>query len=329
MVQARVTSLRHVDVAVPDFDETVDFYGGVWGLKKIDGEKDIAFLAAEGSAEQFIYRIRKADEKRLDLVAFGADSREDVDALAAQLGAAGVQLISEPATMQTPGGGYGFRFFDPDGRVVEVSADVEARQPRELDPREAIPVALNHVVLNSPDRKIVESFYAEKLGFKLSDWIPFMGFYRCNANHHSLAIADGKVATLNHVAFEVRGIDEMMRGAGRVLKDGRARVMMGPGRHSAGDNTFYYFFDPQGNVSEYTAEVEQIFNEDAWTPREHPPTDMWGTAQMPGRPPAAAGPAGTGAAAGGPPPGRPAQASDLPPAPMRRPDAGLWQAPPV
>ena len=316
---ARVTSLRHVDVAVPDFEQQVDFYSGIWGLKRVDGEKDVAFLAAEGSTEQFVYRIRKAEEKRLDLIAFGADSAEDVDALASALANEGVRFVSEPGSMQTPGGGYGFRFFDPDGRIVEVSAGVEQRQARDVAPREGIPVALNHVVLNSPNRKPVEAFYAEKLGFKLSDWIPFMGFYRCNANHHSLAIADGEVATLNHVAFEVGSIDDMMRGAGRVMKDGRARVMMGPGRHSAGDNTFYYFFDPQGNVSEYTAEVEQVLDENAWTPREHPPTDMWGTAQMPGRP------AGVPAM----PPARQVQAADLPPTRPRQPDAGLWVAPPI
>ncbi|HEX5367997.1 MAG TPA: VOC family protein [Dehalococcoidia bacterium] len=314
---ARVTSLRHVDVAVPDFEECVDFYSGVWGLKRVDGEKDVAFLAAEGSDEQFVYRVRQADEGRLDLIAFGAESHEDVDELAAGLAGAGVRFVSEPDRMQTPGGGYGFRFFDPDGRVVEISAGVEKREPREIAPREGIPVAINHVVVNSPNRKAIEAFYAERLGFKLSDWIAFMGFYRCNANHHSLAIADGEAATLNHVAFEVRSIDDMMRGSGRVLKDGRARIMMGPGRHSAGDNTFYYFFDSQGNVSEYTAEVEQVVDENAWTPREHPPIDMWGTAQMPGRPP---GPSA---------PPRPSQAGDLPPARPRQSAAGLWVAPPI
>jgi hypothetical protein len=99
--------------------------------------------------------------------------------------------------------------------------------------------------------------------------------------------------------------------------------MWGPGRHSAGDNTFYYFFDPQGNVSEYTAEVEQILDDDAWTPREHAPIDLWNTAGRPG---------------GGPPnvspnapatPGRPPEAGDLPPTRMRAEDPGLWIAPPV
>jgi catechol 2,3-dioxygenase-like lactoylglutathione lyase family enzyme len=316
-MKARVTHLRHVDVAVPDFDELVDYYGGVWGLKRIEAERDIAFFAAEGSPEQYIYRIRRAAEKRLDLVAFGAENAAAVDDLAADLARDGVRFASEPGTLQTPGGGYGFRFFDPDGRTLEVSANVAERAYRAIEPREGIPVSLNHVVFNSKNRKAVQDFYMEKLGFAMSDWIPFMGFFRCNTNHHSLAIADGEVTTLNHVAFEVRGIEEMMRGAGRVLRDGRGTLMMGPGRHSAGDNTFYYFFDPQGNVSEYTAEVEQILDDAAWTPREHPPTDMWGTARMPGPP------------AGGAPGGRPAQAGDVPPLRIRQEDPGLWMAPPI
>ena len=327
-MKARVTHLRHVDVAVPNFDEQADFYAGVWGLTKIDSEPGVAYFAAEGSPEQFIYRIRKANEKRLDLVAFGAEDAAAVDALAADLAADGVRFASEPGKLQTPGGGYGFRFFDPEGRTIEVSSDVAERPYRQLDPRESIPVAINHVVLSSKSRQQTQAFYAEKLGFQMSDWIPFMGFFRCNTNHHSLAIADAEVTTLNHVAFEVRGIDEMMRGAGRVLKDGRAHVMMGPGRHSAGDNTFYYFFDPEGNVSEYTAEVEQILDDDAWTPREHPPIDMWGTASMPGRP--ASGPGGPGgpAAAANMPAGRAAKPDDAP-VRVRTEDPGLWIAPPV
>ena len=38
MAKARVTHLRHVGVAVPDYDKQVTFYEDVWGLKKVDGE---------------------------------------------------------------------------------------------------------------------------------------------------------------------------------------------------------------------------------------------------------------------------------------------------
>ncbi|HLF70988.1 MAG TPA: VOC family protein [Dehalococcoidia bacterium] len=304
MSKPAVTHLRHVAVAVPDFEADAEFYGGIWGLKRIDGEPNVAYFAAEGSPEQYIYRVRRANERRLDLIAFGVEDAAAVDALAAKLASEDVKFASEPGKLQTPGGGYGFRFFDPEGRTIEVSADVEARTPREVEPREAIPVALNHVVLNSNNRAATQAFYQEKLGFKLSDWVPFMGFFRCNTNHHSIAIADNEAVNLNHVAFEVRGIDEMMRGAGRVLKDGRAKFMWGPGRHSAGDNTFYYFFDPQGNVSEYTAEVEQILDEDAWKPREHAAGDVWNTSQRAAQP-------------------------DLPPVRQSGDDPGLWVAPPI
>jgi catechol 2,3-dioxygenase-like lactoylglutathione lyase family enzyme len=302
MTNARVDRLRYVGVAVPNYDEAVEYYGGVWGLTRIEGEPDVAYFAAEGSPEQFVYRIRKADEKRLDLMAFGAQDAATVDAIADGLQKKGVKFASEPGALQTPGGGYGFRFFDPDGRTVEVSSDVAERPARELDPRESIPRNLSHVVVHSPNKVAIDQFYRELLGFKFSDWIPFMNFLRCNADHHSLAIADGEKATLNHVAFEMRGIDEMMRGGGRIMADGRGKLMMGPGRHYAGDNTYYYFFDPMGNVSEYTAEVEQILDDAAWTPKENLPADQWGTAKFGDMPPR-----------NGPPPS----------------DPGLWVAPPV
>lgn len=44
-----LTHLRHVDLAVPDYDKQLDFYSGVWGLTKVAEDSGISFLAAEGS----------------------------------------------------------------------------------------------------------------------------------------------------------------------------------------------------------------------------------------------------------------------------------------
>jgi catechol 2,3-dioxygenase-like lactoylglutathione lyase family enzyme len=57
-----LTHLRHVDLAVPDYDKQLDFYAGVWGLTKVAEDSGISFLAAEGSPEQYVVRLRKADE---------------------------------------------------------------------------------------------------------------------------------------------------------------------------------------------------------------------------------------------------------------------------
>jgi catechol 2,3-dioxygenase-like lactoylglutathione lyase family enzyme len=282
-----ITHLRHVALAVPDFDRQVEFYAGVWGLKVEATDTGVSFLAAEGSPEQYALRLRQADEKRIDLLSFGSASVADVDELAARLAADGVQLVSEPHLLQTPGAGYGFRFFDNEGRTIEVSADVEARVHRKVELLESIPVRLSHVVVNSTDPEGTVAFYERHLGFALSDTLmhPRMGhmmwFMRCNPWHHSFAIARGPHASLHHASFELRGIDEYMRGTGRLLRAGVEKVW-GPGRHLAGNNTFSYFLDPQGNTVEYTTELERL-DEDVWHPHLYDFTDpnvsdQWGTA---------------------------------------------------
>ena len=117
MTNRLITHLRHVDIAVPDHRRQVEFYRGAWGLTVMDEDKGLTYPAADGSPEQYVVRIRRADEKRLDLVSFGAVDRAAVDALAQRLGTAGATMVSEPGDLGTLGGGHGFRFFDIDGRT--------------------------------------------------------------------------------------------------------------------------------------------------------------------------------------------------------------------
>lgn len=282
-----ITHLRHVDLAVPDYDKQLHFYTEMWGLSPEVTDEGIAFLAAEGSPEQYSVRLRRADEKRLDLISFGAATAGDVDAMAQRLSSAGVRLVAEPDSLQTPGGGYGFRFFDNEGRTVEVSADVALREHRRIEEAESIPVRLSHVVLNSADPEGTVAFYEKHLAFATSDVLmhPRMGtmmwFLRCNDWHHSFAVARGPHPALHHASFELRGIDEYMRGTGRLLRAGVEKIW-GPGRHKAGNNTFSYFLDPQGNTLEYTTELERL-DEDTWHPGLHDfsdpgVSDQWGTA---------------------------------------------------
>lgn len=281
-----ITHIRHFDLAVPDFENQVEFYKNHWGLTVQHDDGDVVYFAAEGSPEQYVTRIRRSDDKRLDLVAFGAADRASVDQLAQELGSKGVQLVNEPDALQTLGGGYGFRFFDLEGRTVEVSTDVETRKHRKIEEREAIPVRLSHVVLNSSQPEAMREWYEQHLGFRLSDTLnhPHVGdlfyFMRCSSQHHSMAIARGPHASLQHASFELRGLDEYMRGSGRVMRAGYRKIW-GPGRHAAGDNTFTYFVDPNGNTMEMTTELENI-DEDTWHPSifnvEEPETsDQWGT----------------------------------------------------
>ncbi|MDY7103046.1 MAG: VOC family protein [Actinomycetota bacterium] len=289
MTERLITHLRHVDLAVPDPAPQLDFFTNTWGLTPEHDDSGLTFLAAEGSPEQYVVRLRRSDEKRLDLIAFGAATAADVDTLAERLAAAGVQLVGEPSDLRTPGGGYGFRFFDNEGRTVEISSDVAVRRHRAIEEGESIPVRLSHVVVNSAEPEATRSFYERHLGFALSDTLmhPHMGemmwFLRVNSWHHSLAIARGPHASLHHASFELRGLDEYLRGTGRVLRAGVEKIW-GPGRHLAGNNTFSYFLDPSGNTMEYTTELELV-DEDTWHPHLYDFTqpevaDQWGTANQ-------------------------------------------------
>ncbi|GAA3777758.1 VOC family protein [Microbacterium kribbense] len=286
MTFSPITHIRHFDIAVPDFEKQIEFYKNHWGLTVQHDDGDVVYFAAEGSPEQYVTRVRRSADKRLDLVAFGAADRASVDTLAQDLIQAGVKLVFEPTDLQTLGGGYGFRFFDLEGRTVEVSTDVAVRQHRKIERRESIPVRLSHVVLNSNRPEAMRDWYEKHLGFRLSDTLnhPHVGdlfyFMRCSSQHHSMAIARGPHASLQHASFELRGIDEYMFGSGRIIRAGY-RKLWGPGRHRAGDNTFTYFTDPNGNTMEMTTELENL-EEDTWHPhiydvQEPETSDQWGT----------------------------------------------------
>ncbi len=277
-----VTDLQYVALAVPDLDAERSFVGSTWGLTEVAEEDGQVFFAAEGSPHPFIIRLRQDDEKKTDLIGFSAASNEDVDVLFEQVKAAGGKIISEPGPVSSPGGGRAFRFFDPDGRAIEVVGAAEQRPFRTLEKGEAIPLRISHVVFHSPDHVALCQFYEKALGFRLSDWIGnFMAFLRCNPAHHRLAVLPGPPA-LNHVAFDVASVDELMRGLARMHESG-IKLQWGPGRHTAGDNTFSYFETPNGNVFEYTSDLEEV-DEATWTPTTYEPgpntIDQWGTGRI-------------------------------------------------
>jgi catechol 2,3-dioxygenase-like lactoylglutathione lyase family enzyme len=276
---ARVSEIRFVGYAIPDFDSEAEFYERVWGLTRVPSEDGLGYFATAGSDEKYVVRLRQDNTQRIDLIAWAAENRADVDALFGQVKAAGGKIISEPHELESYGGGYGFRFFDPDGHTLQVSAEADRGPSRQLARGEALPIKISHVVMHSPDHRAAVAWYEKALGFRVSDWLgDFMCFMRCNAWHHRLAFLPGPPC-LNHVAYDVLTIDDMMKGVAR-LKKNQVEVKWGPGRHTAGNNTFSYFTTPNDNVVEYTSELDQVDDEHHHH-TVHVPSpelmDQWGT----------------------------------------------------
>lgn len=280
---ARLHSLRSVSLLVPDPKAAADFYTGSWGLTPVDEGDDVAWLRGTGE-EHHILHLAHNEENALGRIVFALGTRREVDDATRGLEALGVPIVHEPGPLDDAAGGYGVQFVDPEGRLVELSADRFAVSPKDTNGREAIPRKIAHVVLNTVDIDAACAFYTEVLGMRVSDWSEHqMAFLRCNSDHHVIAFNQAPWTSVNHVAYEMPTVDHFMRGIGKLKQTG-ITPEWGPGRHGPGDNTFSYFTDPSGLVCEYTSEVAQI-DEDSWLCRVWPRTpelsDQWGTAGPP------------------------------------------------
>ena len=143
-----------------------------------------------------------------------------------------------------------------------------AARARPIARWDGLPVKISHIVLHSPNHKAAVQFFVDVLGFRVADWLgDFMAFLRCNSAHHRFAILPGPPC-LNHVAYDMTGVDGMMRGDRHRLKKLGVEITWGPGRHTAGNNTFSYFVTPNRFAVEYTAELEEV-DDATWQPKVH------------------------------------------------------------
>ena len=275
---SRVTEIRYVGYGVPDLEAERAFYRDKWGLREVAARDGMVYFAAEGHDELYVVRLRPSEVKRVDIIALAVENRADVNALFDKVKAAGARIVFEPRDLDQLGGGYGFRFFSPDGLPFEISSEVTRGTAREMRRWEGIPQKISHIVMHSPDHQAAVRFFTDVLGFKVSDWLgDFMAFLRCNEWHPRVAFLPGPPC-LNHVAYDMLGVDDMMRGVSRLRKQD-IEIKWGPGRHTAGNNTFSYFVTPNGFAVEYSSELEQV-DDATWQPTVYPPgpqvMDQWG-----------------------------------------------------
>jgi catechol 2,3-dioxygenase len=263
MPEPRISGLRSVELAVFDLKQSTDFYCKVWGLEPVVARGDTVHLRAAGR-EHHAVTLRERPRAALLAVHFEAPDRATVDALHAKAKAMGARIDSTPAPLpDDAGGGYGFRLRTPEGHPLSISADVTPHTEVVGDPTR--PTKLTHVVLNSANVEQQTAFFLDVLGFKWSDSTRMMDFIRCCADHHSIAFARSHGPSLNHMAYEMPNIDSLMRGAGRLKQNG-FEIAWGVGRHGPGNNVFSYFVEPNGFVTEYTTEVEQV--DDSYVPHD-------------------------------------------------------------
>jgi catechol 2,3-dioxygenase-like lactoylglutathione lyase family enzyme len=115
---------------------------------------------------------------------------------------------------------------------------------------------IGHVVLHCTDIERTVKFYSEVLGFKVSDVYPDemvpggMVFMRCSSDHHGIGFVgcmpgQSQHIEMNHIAFEVGSLDEVLRARDFLAKQGVDIEF--EGRRRAGSQISVEFSDPDGH----------------------------------------------------------------------------------
>ena len=139
-------------------------------------------------------------------------------------------------------------------------------QPRDLPFKLA---KLGHIVVNCADLERSLKFYTEVMGFEVSDIYPAdmapggMAFLRCGPDHHSLALV-GSMARdrpndnfeLNHIAFEVATLDEVLAARAHLERHGVPLDF--EGRRRAGVQIAVEFRDPDNHRLEIFWGLDQL-----------------------------------------------------------------------
>ncbi len=276
----KIQDIRHVGLLSPAIAAHTDYYREVWGLKRAGEDRHARYFRA-ASTGHHVLSLHPADRRGLHHLAFNVDGREAVDAAATELERRGVTLVAHPDDLDEPGNGYGLRFLDPENRCIELSAGAAGHSNDGSDENSG-PRRLCHVGLNTPRIEQIVEFYTEILGFRVSDWIEDkLAFLRCDRRHHVIVFSRADYTSVNHVAYMIADVDDMMKGVSN-LRDRGQEPDWGPGRHGPGNNIFCYYRDPAGYVNEFSSDIEYIEDEATRKPlvwKRVPETaDRWGTA---------------------------------------------------
>lgn len=273
MSEELTARLDHIQLHTEAPERLAAFYREVMGMTARRVDRDL--WLCHGPERRLL--IGRGRPRSLGFAAYRVTSPDALQGLRARLERQGIELEPTPTPLFREDA---LAFRDPDGNLLALGRPTEDAPP----PAGGMPARLQHVVVATCDASRMMRFYADVVGFRISDTVfdadqPAACFLRSDDEHHSFALFRAAEPRLDHHCYEAGDWGFIRDWADHFARHGLA-IAWGPGRHGPGNNLFIMIHDPDDNWLEISAELEVVAHDrppGRW-PHEQRTLNAWGQA---------------------------------------------------
>lgn len=277
-----IAHLAHVEMYTDKFEESLDFFTRVYGLKLSGRDDTSAYLRAWDDYEFCSLKLTRSDTTGVGHVAYRASSPEALERRVKAILASGYKVIGWVDGDLSHG--RAFRFEDPFGHVFEIywdtvkyqakGADVPALKNTASAFTGAAPRRLDHLNLLSSDVSEFRRFMQTCLGSRVTEMIQLDNgriggcWFTVNNKTYDLACTEehgGGVGRLHHVTYATDQREDILRAADLFLQNG-VHIETGPHKHAVQGTFFLYVWEPAGNRVELANSGARLILQPDWEP---------------------------------------------------------------
>lgn len=277
-----IAHLAHVEMYTDKFEESLDFFTRVYGLKLSGQDETSAYLRAWDDYEFCTLKLTRSDTTGVGHVAYRASSPEALERRVKAILASGYKVIGWIDGDLSHG--RAFRFEDPFGHVFEIYWDTVKYQAKGADVAAlkntasaftgAAPRRLDHLNLLSSDVSEFRRFMQECLGSRVTEMIQLDNgriggcWFTINNKTYDLACTEehgGGVGRLHHVTYATDQREDILRAADVFLQNG-VHIETGPHKHAVQGTFFLYVWEPAGNRVELANAGARLILQPDWEP---------------------------------------------------------------
>ena len=274
--------LGHVEMLTDKFEESLDFFTRVYGLKLSGQDETSAYLRAWDDYEFCTLKLTKADTTGVGHIGYRAASPEALEQRVKVIEQSGYKVHGWNDGDLSHG--RAFRFEDPFGHVFEIYYDTVWFEARGDDVAAlkntasafegAAPRRIDHLNLLSSDVTEFKRFMETCLGSRVTEYIELDNgriggcWFTVNNKTYDLACTEeqgGGNARLHHVTYATDQREDILRAADIFLQNG-VHIETGPHKHAIQGTFFLYVWEPAGNRVELANAGARLIMAPDWKP---------------------------------------------------------------